>query len=1417
MVRKFKVARFKRFFKTATIITLIFSNLFAGFPIDLILRYAEKKLHDENIADLSLPTVVNQAKALTTTYDFASCASGNTCDTSTSWWASDDDVDLFPFANTAANRNDHTEHVDADYTALSSSNDARFASANPGTGDFIFQWFEMDITEDPADISQIDFTYEGATTSTANFTIWVKDDTTSYENDIAWISVGTTQSITANTETSFTRSLTGVDFANYIDSNGIITWAVSESVAAVVVGTDYVKMDVVTNTVEQEGYRWRNDDGSETTATWLAAQDTNITQPTATNTRLRTILNDTTAGNQATTQYQLEYKLSSDTVYRPVQASSGSVAYGSAGTASANQTTILQITAPATVNRGDLLVMGIANKYPNNGPTTPSGWTAITNNQASGGIGTTGLDTGLIYATVFVREAEGWEDSVIFSVNVGSANGSEGQILRYTKGNGKEWDLAATTGSDNTGSSNSWSVTGAADPGITAGDMVVVVSAVNTDLYNYSAEAIAATGLGMGTQSERVESASTGGDDMELVMSDHVVSSGTASTAPTFTMTSSGNSATAPGGASVIMRIRQVDAPIQLAASANITASGDNTTAQLTAPTGGPTFVTGRMMDDENPADTIDINDTQYTELEWSMTATSTAVDTEVYQFRVTANGAVLTDYTVTPQWTIGTPGTADVQQLHYRWRNDDGGEGANSISPSWYDTDWGYRQSIVIDADDVAGTADFTNFPALISFTDTDLRDTGNSGHVGQADGGDILFTNASGTKLDHELEKYTNTSGAVVAWVEIDTLDYDNDTTIYVYYGNASVADQENPTGVWDSNYKMVHHLEEGTSGATDILDSTSNANNSDSVTIDGAGSNAAATGKIGNAVQFDGSNDHIRVPDANSLDMSSSYTLSSWVNPDTLPGATRLRSIFSKTGDIDVDTAGTEINYSISLDQGLAAGGQGMNSSFESAGGGDSSVQYRTTLSTGTWYQVTVVFDDSGNTLTIYLNGSQVAQTTGITATPATQDKPLYMAILNVAESTVLEEYFDGYLDELQLSDTPRSADYVSTAYNNQNDPSTSGWLTSIGTEESAPLGASWAEDEDTLFADVPKATNYRLRIELSNEGTASDDGATHQLEVAETGTCSSGTYAAVPTDTSGDWQIVTSTHFTDGAATTNFSGSLTDGEATFVAGEIKDTGNTTGTITLAVDQFTEIEFSLQATTNATDGGTYCFRLTNTDTYTIYAQATIVAGASTFTQNYYRWYVDNDSTNPTDVWGNPDLAENATLSPLPSTNDPPSAAQELRLRVNITIGTANLSATSQQFKIQFKAGTDGSCTTGSWTDVGAAQAWEFASSSVSDGATITSVLSNSDVAGQYSKTNPTTTNANAANTAQDIEYDFHLIGTNSLAAKRYSFRVVESDGTVFTAYNNCPTLTTEPGTDNFMRHGNFFSDEVEQGLFW
>jgi hypothetical protein len=70
-------------------------------------------------------------------------------------------------------------------------------------------------------------------------------------------------------------------------------------------------------TLEQEGYRWRADDGSESAATWLVSQDTNITRDKALNTRLRVLINAT--GDPASQRYKLRYRKVGDDGWRDLK------------------------------------------------------------------------------------------------------------------------------------------------------------------------------------------------------------------------------------------------------------------------------------------------------------------------------------------------------------------------------------------------------------------------------------------------------------------------------------------------------------------------------------------------------------------------------------------------------------------------------------------------------------------------------------------------------------------------------------------------------------------------------------------------------------------------------------------------------------------------------------------------------------------------------------------------------------------------------------------------------------------------------------------------------------------------------------------------------------------------------------------
>jgi hypothetical protein len=77
------------------------------------------------------------------------------------------------------------------------------------------------------------------------------------------------------------------------------------------------------------------------------------------------------------------------------------------------------------------------------------------------------------------------------------------------------------------------------------------------------------------------------------------------------------------------------------------------------------------------------------------------------------------------------------------------------------------------------------------------------------QAGGDDLVFVAADGTtRLDHELEAWDPGSGAVTAWVRLPTLNPSTGTgtELFVYLGNSSAANQEDPEGVWGPDADLV-----------------------------------------------------------------------------------------------------------------------------------------------------------------------------------------------------------------------------------------------------------------------------------------------------------------------------------------------------------------------------------------------------------------------------------------------------------------------------------------------------------------------------------------------------------------------------------------------------------------------------------
>jgi len=178
-------------------------------------------------------------------------------------------------------------------------------------------------------------------------------------------------------------------------------------------------------------------------------------------------------------------------------------------------------------------------------------------------------------------------------------------------------------------------------------------------------------------------------------------------------------------------------------------------------------------------------------------------------------------------------------------------------------------------------------------------------------------------------------------------------------------------------------------------------------------------------------------------------------------------------------------------------------------------------------------------------------------------------------------------------------------------------------------------------NTPYADVREGVPLRLRLEVYNEGGVTTSPASFRIEYAERGggTCAQASGWTRVGGVGGAWDMSDSPHVNEADDTTNIaigSGGVADADATLKTpnGGVRDTSDETGTLTLAPDEFVELEYAMVATAYATDTTTYCFRTTNAGValpaYTQYPEATFYAHLFATTTGTATPYADVPSTN-------------------------------------------------------------------------------------------------------------------------------------------------------------------------------------------
>jgi hypothetical protein len=214
----------------------------------------------------------------------------------------------------------------------------------------------------------------------------------------------------------------------------------------------------------------------------------------------------------------------------------------------------LTVAIPAHAVNDVIILIG-AVKPDTGSVTTPASWTAITNGEAAGGGGTTGIDTGPTrIKAMYLVDASGSLASVALSFVGNNVDWGGALVFRSATG---AYDIAASTGIDTVGDAT-YGAAMAADPGLAANDVVAWAGSIPTDVTTpaqFSSPTLTGTGL-TASLTEDAEPDTSAGNDMGGVYGHGSVSATLTSGVPTLSMTATGT-LTNVIGPLVVVRIRE--------------------------------------------------------------------------------------------------------------------------------------------------------------------------------------------------------------------------------------------------------------------------------------------------------------------------------------------------------------------------------------------------------------------------------------------------------------------------------------------------------------------------------------------------------------------------------------------------------------------------------------------------------------------------------------------------------------------------------------------------------------------------------------------------------------------------------------------------------------------------------------------
>lgn len=247
--------------------------------------------------------------------------------------------------------------------------------------------------------------------------------------------------------------------------------------------------------------------------------------------------------------------------------------------------------------------------------------------------------------------------------------------------------------------------------------------------------------------------------------------------------------------------------------------------------------------------------------------------------------------------------------------------------------------------------------------------------------------------------------------------------------------------------------------TNFSTNVTNDVSN-NGNNGVLLNMSTSTNPTQGIVGQALSFDGVDDYINVGSGSSLDNLTTFTVSVWINPSTIPPTNTYGRIFEKP-----DTGGSLEGLRLEV-RDCTATTCGITAS-RNYDGTDALTQQGTLITNGVWTHVVFTYDETGDRkIYYYINGvkrTSYAQQDASTGTIVSDAN--YNGFIGNEDASP-EYSFRGNIDELRIYNKVLSNEEISYLYN-LSAPQKRGTInTSQNSQLTQGLAAYWSFNGGTM---------------------------------------------------------------------------------------------------------------------------------------------------------------------------------------------------------------------------------------------------------------------------------------------------------------------------------------------------------------